>query len=782
MLKKALIVFFALLLLSSGAFAVITHDTMKVFAVTEDGQTAMSADLGLTIESGTGRVWSSVEPLIGTSTQATEKIAVSIAKNYFSRVDAYDYKFDINSNASLVDGPSAGAAMTLLVVSMLEDKKVPENVGITGTITTDGSVGQVGGVFKKAQEAARIGIKLFMIPSGEAKQIVKNNTVESINLIDYASKNWGMKVVEVNNIDDVLKLAFTEISSIDVNSAKSEMPDFVPQSIAISPNLSKMKELTNTYIQKATDSVSNARKSLTGTLLNDPGTLDALLAALTNAEDSLQSAKILADQNFLYSAANYAFLAQVSANFVGDISKDPSLADPGSPSLDLRIMDLKKQIEQQKKDLNDFVPIEDWEWHIAAQERLEWAEQKIDALIQQKTVAIQPDGSADSLQDLQDFEFAGAWLGASENFAALTKTSTKKVRSKTMFNNEIATNILNAQNNINALPQEDNSDTERRIETAKKEQEYGWSAAALFDSSSALALSNAAIFTQNKDLNELTGVLEQKTADLKQQLAQKGNNFAWAQLYLDHANYYLEGVYFYKSKGMNLQALEMAKSGVSIAYLAEAIFNASKQADAYYSSVPQSELVAVENSQVIFLPSEEIIPAITALLIVAIILVSLFLLVRYYKKVPAKNSAEAIKQARARLDSLFAEKKISLEKYLEMHSILESRLQEIGRDRASLSHTTVKNDRMRFELQALRKTLLELQKQRKQGVITKRDFEKSSAKIALKIAFLRKAIAEDEKDISAEKSKIKKELVDYSAEAKKIVSSAKKAKTKKEKK
>ena len=155
---------------------------------------------------------------------------------------------------------------------------------------------------------------------------------------------------------------------------------------------------------------------------------------------------------------------------------------------------------------------------------------------------------------------------------------------------------------------------------------------------------------------------------------------------------------------------------------------------------------------------------------------------RYYKKVPAKNSAEAIKQARARLDSLFAEKKISLEKYLEMHSILESRLQEIGRDRASLSHTTVKNDRMRFELQALRKTLLELQKQRKQGIITKRDFEKSSSKIALKIAFLRKAVVEDEKDISAEKSKIKKELVDYSAEAKKIVSSAKKAKTKKEKK
>lgn len=415
-----------MLLLSSCAFAVIKEGSMKIFAVTEDGQTAMTADLGLTIESGTGKVWSSVEPLIGTSTQSTEKIAVSIARNYFDRVEAYDYKFDINSDASLVDGPSAGAAMALLTISMLQDKKLPGNVGITGTITTEGSVGQVGGVFKKSQEAARIGIKLFLIPSGEAKQIVKNDTVESINLIDYASKNWGMKVVEVNNIDDVLRLAFTDIESIDVNSAKAEMPDFVPEPIAFSPNLSKMKELTRNYIEKATEAVSNARKSLTGTLLNDPGILDALLSSLTNAEDNLQSAKILFDQNFLYSAANYSFLAQVSASFVDDISKNPSITDPNSAVLDVKIMDLKKEIEKQKQDLNDFVPIEEWEWHIAAQERLSWSEQKIDSLISQKTIVIQAGGTANSLQDLQDFEFASAWLSASKDFAALTSGSAKK--------------------------------------------------------------------------------------------------------------------------------------------------------------------------------------------------------------------------------------------------------------------------------------------------------------------------------------------------------------------
>lgn len=346
------------------------------------------------------------------------------------------------------------------------------------------------------------------------------------------------------------------------------------------------------------------------------------------------------------------------------------------------------------------------------------------------------------------------------------------MRSKPLFSEEITTYMINAENNLNSLPEEENADTARRLEAAKKEKEYNWSAAAMFDAASALALSNATIYTENKDLNTLTSMLEQKTAFLQKQLSE-GKDFAWAQLYLDHANYYLKGIYFYKSRGMNSQALEMAKSGVSIAFLAEGILEVSKKADAYYSSVPAGEII--ENNAA-GIPNSEIARAIIGLTIAIIIIAALFFFVRYYKKAPAKDSYEAIQNSKARLDSMFAEKQISFEKYLEMHSILENRLQEIGRDRASLSKSTVKADKMRFELQALRKTVFELQKQKKQGIITKKDFEKNSAKISAKIGFLRKAIAEDEKDIAAEKSKIKKELVDYSEEAKEIVAETETAK------
>jgi uncharacterized protein len=112
---------FTLLLLSGGtAFAVLENSSLKVFAVAPDGK-ALSAELMLKIVPGNGQVWSSVSgPLVGTATQSTEKIAVKIAKNYFADADNYDYFFSIKSNASVVDGPSAGSAMSLLVVSALK--------------------------------------------------------------------------------------------------------------------------------------------------------------------------------------------------------------------------------------------------------------------------------------------------------------------------------------------------------------------------------------------------------------------------------------------------------------------------------------------------------------------------------------------------------------------------------------------------------------------------------------------------------------------------------------
>ncbi|HZX34190.1 MAG TPA: S16 family serine protease, partial [archaeon] len=166
MKKTFFALFLFLALVSSTALAVTEQGSMKIYAVTTEGQ-GLVATLSIEIEPGTGKIWSAVTPLVGTTTQNAERTAVNVAKKFSSEVSAHDYKFTISSNASIVEGPSAGAAMTLLLVSMLSDRQPPSNVSITGTINEDGSIGAVGGVFEKVREAGKTGVKLFLIPKGE---------------------------------------------------------------------------------------------------------------------------------------------------------------------------------------------------------------------------------------------------------------------------------------------------------------------------------------------------------------------------------------------------------------------------------------------------------------------------------------------------------------------------------------------------------------------------------------------------------------------------------------
>src|SRR3989344_3161675 len=255
MLRKPFIALFLLFSLVCVQAAVFEHST-KIYAVTNEGQ-GLQAELNLRIEPGNGQIFSGIESLVGTSTQNAFKVAVDLAKNFVPSADQYNYYFSIDSTASIVDGPSAGAATALLVVSMLQDKRIPGNVAMTGTISDSGAVGTVGGVFEKAQAAKNGGIKLFLIPRGEARQITRTaQGIQSINLVEYAPREWGMKVVEVDSLDEALELSFSNIENIDVNQQIEESRFlFVPEPIAVHPQVLPLKGITEKYLQKAEEAL-----------------------------------------------------------------------------------------------------------------------------------------------------------------------------------------------------------------------------------------------------------------------------------------------------------------------------------------------------------------------------------------------------------------------------------------------------------------------------------------------------------------------------------------------
>ncbi len=758
-LSKAFLVTFFLVLLLSTAYAVIEQNQMKVFAVTSDDEIALSADLGVTIRSGNGKVWSSVEPLIGTSTQTTEKIAVEVARKYSDRVDQFDYFFDINSTASLVDGPSAGAAMGLLLISMLQNKELPSNVSITGTITVDGGVGAVGGVFKKSQEAARIGMDLFMIPKGEARQMVKlPDGIKSINLKEYARQEWGLTVVEVSTIDDALIYAFSDIESIDINTDAGFAFDFIPREIDVPESIAPMNGLTQSYIDRAKVRLNEARLALSGTLLTDPSLVDAMLSLINQSEKTLERAKLLHERNYYYSAANFAFLASVNASMVKDISDNPSLLESGSTVWDLKLMDLKKQASSIRRDLNSYVPVDYLEWHIAAKERLTWAEEKLEKLINKsQTIVITVGGAEqqdDNLEDLRDLEYAAGWLEAARDFHLLGVESQKKVRANSHFENVLASYSMTVRDAMPLLNEEEKADITRRLDAAEIAKKRGWYSSALFDAASALALANASIYVKNKDLEELDNYLKLRIETLREAMGESKYSFVWAELYLAHAIYYSEAVDFYRSEKQTVRALEMASNGISLVFLAENMFNVGSENYAYFESIPEGEYVTIGpretpfGSEIVYLALLLVLLA-GAIVVLSVLIVKLSKYLRVLRHQSLDSQIESVKRKQIELDRQWDSKRIDEKEYekksLDYHSVLSQLLDE----KSKVSHLLVDLDRDRAMLLAYEQALRSLKKRKQKGMLLKKDYQKNFDEYNRKIARLRKTIASGRGGISS---------------------------------
>ena len=120
------------------------------------------------------------------------KESASIALNYLkSNYQYYKINYDdlINNDIHIhvpegaikKDGPSAGIALTLAILSAITKTKIPNTLALTGEITLRGYVLAIGGLKEKSIGALRSGIKTIIIPFDNAKDLeelpdeVKNN-------------------------------------------------------------------------------------------------------------------------------------------------------------------------------------------------------------------------------------------------------------------------------------------------------------------------------------------------------------------------------------------------------------------------------------------------------------------------------------------------------------------------------------------------------------------------------------------------------------------------------
>lgn len=109
--------------------------------------------------------------------------------------DIKDYDIHVNViGGGQIDGPSAGAAITVCIISALTKKPIRQDVAITGEISLRGNVKPVGGIFEKIYGARRKGIKLVSIPKDNEKEI-------PLGLTD-------IEVKAISHIEELIEIVF----------------------------------------------------------------------------------------------------------------------------------------------------------------------------------------------------------------------------------------------------------------------------------------------------------------------------------------------------------------------------------------------------------------------------------------------------------------------------------------------------------------------------------------------------------------------------------------------
>jgi len=113
--------------------------------------------------------------------------------------DKTDVHVHVPEGATPKDGPSAGVAMAVAMVSVLTGIPIRKDIAMTGEITLRGRVLGIGGLKEKLLAALRSGIKTVLIPQDNEKDLAEvPDTVKA-----------ALEIIPVSTVDQVLALALT---------------------------------------------------------------------------------------------------------------------------------------------------------------------------------------------------------------------------------------------------------------------------------------------------------------------------------------------------------------------------------------------------------------------------------------------------------------------------------------------------------------------------------------------------------------------------------------------
>jgi uncharacterized protein len=480
-------------------------------AQTDDGYIGVTSTITVTLQSnGSGRVFVDTLPLTQIDMQGSARLAVKVASSLVKNDNTceinpsvYDYFFVIRTSAPIIGGPSAGGIMTAAVVSLLENWTMDEDTMMTGMINPDGSIGPIGGIPQKIDAAYSVGAKRFLIPKGQGQyletitetvseggwtQITTKQVLR--NVYDYAMDNYGIEVIEVEDINEVITY-FTGWSFpiIETN-----------ESITTEDYLNSMEPLATSLLNDSKDSYINASESFNNTSIPNQFPYyyrNRLTDFLNTAQQTLLESEDWFNDGVFYTSTSKSFQSLINSNFVIYACEYFSSEDMNDYVNSL--LQYAKNLNDNKSDFSKNAEIQgaiSLQCVGAAQKRASEA----DLYIADANMNYQQGDYFEALQDIafaiQRSESVGWWIGISDYFDdtgeigeedldSLAEEYIDDAQQSLVYSNIILEEVGKTSSYI--------IEAESLLETARDDKDGGYPAAAIFEALEALANANLAL-------------------------------------------------------------------------------------------------------------------------------------------------------------------------------------------------------------------------------------------------------------------------------------------------
>ncbi len=476
---KLKLVFSALMLiyLVSACSGEISHDLV---AVVGDGGNTVTVTIKLV--PGSGSEYVRLLPYAGISTQQSIKRALEYSRDKSdSEYSNCDVLVDFGSlpYGEYLDGPSAGAAISVMSYALFENLSMRNDTLITGSVDSYGTIGPVGGLYEKTNAAVENGAEYFITPY--------NTIYESLTL-DRLERSYGITIIEVKTVDEVIDFMLYNITVSERNYtiyetrlSENVTPINYPGTLPLRNTAIKMIEIENWTLDRMPSSEEWIKDYFS---------------------DSISEQLEVIGRGYYFTAANDAFLNYVEISTINAVLED-------YVNLDEKKDEIVSCLDSKERPV---ITDENFEWAVASDLRRMWALDKIDSTDIAVNILLEERYAA-----YHELMYADAWCRVSGMFGDIASDFGGAELNESTWKGLAELKIAEAESTQHT------PETASRLAIAKKSYDNGYYGAAIYDAVYVISMDEVdldLLLTTSDELEETT-----------KQLSEEERTSVWGRIY-----------------------------------------------------------------------------------------------------------------------------------------------------------------------------------------------------------------------------------------------------------